>query len=263
MYETNFHKAATAQEAAALLNTSEDGKILAGGQTLIPTMKQRLADPTDVIDVSAAVDMRGITIAGDQVTIGAMTTHAEVAGHAALAALCPSICKLAANIGDAAVRHRGTIGGSLANNDPAADYPAAALALNARIHTTSREIAADDFFEGMFTTALEDDEIITAVSFTAPSKGGYGKFPNPASRYAMAGVFVAKLADGSVRAAVTGAGEDGVHRHDGLEAALSADWSAAAVDVVEIASDGLLSDLHGDAEYRANLIKVMARRALG
>ena len=262
MYETNFHEAATAQEAAALLNRSEDGKILAGGQTLIPTMKQRLADPSDVIDVSAAADLRGITIAGDQVTIGAMTTHAEVAGHTALAALCPSICKLAANIGDPAVRHRGTIGGSLANNDPAADYPAAALALNARIHTTSREIAADDFFEGMFTTALEDDEIITAVSFTAPATGGYGKFPNPASRYAMAGVFVAKLADGSVRVAVTGAGEDGVHRHDGLEAALSADWSASAVDGVEISSDGLLSDLHGNAAYRANLIKVMAKRAL-
>ena len=263
MYETNFHEAATAQEAAALLNRSEDGKILAGGQTLIPTMKQRLADPSDVIDVSAAADLRGITIAGDQVTIGAMTTHAEVAGHTALAALCPSICKLAANIGDPAVRHRGTIGGSLANNDPAADYPAAALALNARIHTTSREIAADDFFEGMFTTALEDDEIITAVSFTAPATGGYGKFPNPASRYAMAGVFVAKSADGSVRVAVTGAGEDGVHRHDGLEAALSADWSASAVDGVEISSDGLLSDLHGNAAYRANLIKVMAKRALG
>ena len=262
MYETNFHKAATAQEAAALLNRSEDGKILAGGQTLIPTMKQRLADPTDVIDVSAAADLRGITIAGDQVTIGAMTTHAEVAGHAALAALCPSICKLAANIGDPAVRHRGTIGGSLANNDPAADYPAAALALNAWIHTSSREIAADDFFEGMFTTALEDDEIIRAVSFTAPANGGYGKFPNPASRYAMAGVFVAKLADGSVRVAVTGAGEDGVHRHDGLEAALSADWAASAVDGVEISSDGLLSDLHGNAAYRANLIKVMAKRAL-
>ena len=263
MYETNFHEAATAQEAAALLNRSEDGKILAGGQTLIPTMKQRLADPSDVIDVSAAADLRGITIAGDQVTIGAMTTHAEVAGHTALAALCPSICKLAANIGDPAVRHRGTIGGSLANNDPAADYPAAALALNARIHTTSREIAADDFFEGMFTTALEDDEIITAVSFTAPATGGYGKFPNPASRYAMAGVFVAKSADGSVRVAVTGAGEDGVHRHDGLEAALSADWAASAVDGVEISSDGLLSDLHGNAAYRANLIKVMAKRALG
>ena len=167
MYETNFHKAATAQEAAALLNSSDDGKILAGGQTLIPTMKQRLADPTDVIDLSGAADLRGVTIAGDQVTIGAMTTHAEVAGHTALAALCPSICKLAANIGDPAVRHRGTIGGSLANNDPAADYPAAALALNARIHTTSREIAADDYLEGMFATALEEDEIITAISFTA------------------------------------------------------------------------------------------------
>jgi carbon-monoxide dehydrogenase medium subunit len=263
MYETNFHKAATAQEAAALLNSSDDGKILAGGQTLIPTMKQRLADPTDVIDLSGAADLRGVTIAGDQVTIGAMTTHAEVAGHAALAALCPSICRLAANIGDPAVRHRGTIGGSLANNDPAADYPAAVLALNARIHTTSREIAADDYFEGMFATALEEDEIITAISFNAPVKGGYGKFPNPASRYAMAGVFVAKSADGSVRVAVTGASEDGVHRHDRLEAALSADWSASAVDGVEISSDGLLSDLHGNADYRANLIKVMAKRALG
>jgi len=263
MYETNFHKAATAQEAAALLNSADDGKILAGGQTLIPTMKQRLADPTDVIDLSGAADLRGVTIAGDQVTIGAMTTHAEVAGHVALAALCPSICKLAANIGDPAVRHRGTIGGSLANNDPAADYPAAVLALNARIHTTSREIAADDYFEGMFATALEEDEIITAISFNAPVKGGYGKFPNPASRYAMAGVFVAKSTDGSVRVAVTGASEDGVHRHDGLEAALSADWSASAVDGVEISSDGLLSDLHGNADYRANLIKVMAKRALG
>tara|TARA_B100000497_G_scaffold10757_1_gene12059 strand:- start:194 stop:874 length:681 start_codon:yes stop_codon:yes gene_type:complete len=226
-------------------------------------MKQRLADPTDVIDLSGAADLRGVTIAGDQVTIGAMTTHAEVAGHAALAALCPSICKLAANIGDPAVRHRGTIGGSLANNDPAADYPAAVLALNARIHTTSREIAADDYFEGMFATALEEDEIITAISFNAPVKGGYGKFPNPASRYAMAGVFVAKSTDGSVRVAVTGASEDGVHRHDRLEAALSADWSASAVDGVEISSDGLLSDLHGNADYRANLIKVMAKRALG
>jgi carbon-monoxide dehydrogenase medium subunit len=263
MYETNFHKAATAQEAAALLNASEDGKILAGGQTLIPTMKQRLADPTDVIDLSGAADLRGINISGDQVTIGAMVTHAEVAGHAALAALCPSISQLAANIGDPSVRHRGTIGGSLANNDPAADYPAAVLALNARIRTSLREIAADDYFEGMFTTALEDHEIITAISFTAPSQGGYGKFPNPASRYAMAGVFVAKSADGTVRVAVTGASEDGVHRHGGLEAALSADWSASAVDGVEISSDGLLSDLHGNAEYRANLIKVMTKRALG
>ena len=157
MYETNFHKAATAQEAAALLNASEDGKILAGGQTLIPTMKQRLADPTDVIDLSGAADLRGINISGDQVTIGAMVTHAEVAGHAALAALCPSISQLAANIGDPSVRHRGTIGGSLANNDPAADYPAAVLALNARIRTSLREIAADDYF--VMYEIGEDDSI--------------------------------------------------------------------------------------------------------
>ena len=170
---------------------------------------------------------------------------------------------LAAGIGDAQVRNRGTLGGSIANNDPAADYPAAALALDAVIETDRGSHKADDFFQGMFTTALAESEIITRVGFTIPQQSSYAKFRHPASRYAMAGVFVAKSADGSVRVAVTGASEDGVYRHDGLEAALSADWSASAVDGVEISSDGLLSDLHGNAEYRANLIKVMAKRALG
>jgi carbon-monoxide dehydrogenase medium subunit len=199
---------------------------------------------------------------GETITIGAMTTHSEVAGDVELVKVCPVICGLAGNIGDPAVRHRGTIGGSVANNDPAADYPAALLALGATIHTNSREIAATDYFTGMFATALTDDEIITAVSFQAPTVGGYGKFPNPASRYAMAGVFVSKSVEGEVRVAVTGAGDNGVYRHAGLEAALSADWSAASVDAVEVSADGLMSDLHGNAGYRANLIKVMTKRAL-
>jgi len=274
MYETNFHKASTAQDAAALLAKSDDGKILAGGQTLIPTMKQRLAAPADLVDLSRAEALRGVTITkrkkmgimkadgGETITIGAMTTHAEVAGNTELAQVCPVICGLAGNIGDPAVRHRGTIGGSVANNDPAADYPAALLALGATIHTNSRDIAAEDYFKGMFLTALDDMEIITAVSFQAPVVGGYGKFPNPASRYAMVGVFVAKSVDGEVRVSVTGAGDNGVYRHAGLEAALSADWSASAVDAVDVSTDGLMSDLHGTAAYRANLIKVMAKRAL-
>ena len=274
MYETNFHKAATAQDAAAILTKSDDGKILAGGQTLIPTMKQRLAAPSDLIDLSQVSALRGVTITkrkkmgimkaegGETITIGAMTTHSEVAGDVELVKVCPVICGLAGNIGDPAVRHRGTIGGSVANNDPAADYPAALLALGATIHTNTREIAAADYFTGMFATALTDDEIITAVSFQAPAVGGYGKFPNPASRYAMAGVFVAKSVEGDVRVAVTGAGDNGVYRHTGLEAALSADWSAASVDAVEVSADGLMSDLHGNATYRANLIKVMTKRAL-
>ena len=274
MYETNFHKASTAQDAAALLAKSDDGKILAGGQTLIPTMKQRLAAPADLVDLSRAEALRGVTITkrkkmgimkadgGETITIGAMTTHAEVAGNTELAQVCPVICGLAGNIGDPAVRHRGTIGGSVANNDPAADYPAALLALGATIHTNSRDVAAEDYFKGMFLTALDDMEIITAVSFQAPVVGGYGKFPNPASRYAMVGVFVAKSVDGEVRVSVTGAGDNGVYRHAGLEAALSADWAASAVDAVEVSTDGLMSDLHGTAAYRANLIKVMAKRAL-
>ena len=274
MYETNFHKASTAQDAAALLAKSDDGKILAGGQTLIPTMKQRLAAPADLVDLSRAEALRGVTITkrkkmgimkadgGETITIGAMTTHAEVAGNTELAQVCPVICGLAGNIGDPAVRHRGTIGGSVANNDPAADYPAALLALGATIHTNSRDIAAEDYFKGMFLTALDDMEIITAVSFQAPVVGGYGKFPNPASCYALVGVFVAKSVDGEVRVSVTGAGDNGVYRHAGLEAALSADWSASAVDAVDVSTGGLMSDLHGTAAYRANLIKVMAKRAL-
>ncbi len=261
MYETKYHKASSVTEAVSLMGAADDGKILSGGQTLLPTMKAHLAAPSDLIDVSGIADMNGISISGNTVTIGAATTHADVAGDAALQKACGSVADLAGNIGDPAVRHLGTIGGSIANNDPAADYPAALLALGATIKTSAREIAASDFFVGLFETALEDDEVIVSVSFDAPAKSCYAKFPNPASRYAMAGVFVADTANGA-RVAVTGAGDDGVYRQADMEAALDGGWNADAVAGVSVSADGLLSDMHGDATYRANLIKVMATRAV-
>ncbi len=262
MYETKYHRASSTDEAVKLIGGADDGKFLGGGQTLIPTMKQRLAAPSDLIDVTRIEAMNGVTVDGGTVTIGATTTHAEVAGNGDLAKACGAVCDLAGHIGDPAVRAMGTIGGSIANNDPAADYPAAVLALGAQIMTTKRTIAADDFFAGMFETALEEDEIITAVTFTAPAKAGYAKFPNPASRYAMAGVFVAQAGDGSVRVAVTGAGSDGVFRHEGMEAALAGDWSAAAASGQDVDAGGMLEDIHAPADYRANLVKVMAGRAV-
>lgn len=261
MHNTTYHKASSAAEAASLLSGADDGALLAGGQTLIPTMKQRLAAPSDLVDISGVAEMQGISVAGSTVTIGAMTTHAEVASSSELRSVCPGLADLAGHIGDPAVRHKGTLGGSVANNDPAADYPAAMLALGATIKTDKREIAADDFFQGMFTTALDEGEMIVSVSFDAPEKGAYAKFPNPASRYAMCGVFVAKGA-GGVRVAVTGAGEDGVFRSADMEAALGSDFSAGALDGISVSSDGMLSDIHGDAAYRANLVKVMAKRAV-
>lgn len=261
MYATTYHRPDSVAGAAALLSGNEDAKILSGGQTLLPTMKQHLAAPSDVVDVTRIAGMSGISASGDTLTIGAATTHAEVASNADVQRLCPALASLAAGIGDPSVRHRGTMGGSVANNDPAADYPSAVLALNAVVVTNSREIAGAEFFDGMFATVLAPDEIITAFRITAPKRAAYAKFPNPASRYAMAGVFVADTAAG-VRVAVTGAGADGVYRHTALEAALSADFSPAAVDTVAISADGLLSDIHGDAAYRANLIKVMAKRAV-
>jgi len=262
MYETKYHRASTTDEAISILGSADDGKFVAGGQTLIPTMKQRLAAPSDLIDLCAIDSMKGINVDGNQVTIGACTTHAEVASNIELKAACSALCDLAATIGDPAVRHRGTIGGSIANNDPAADYPAAMMALNAQIVTNKRTIDTDDFFTGMFETALDDDEIITAVTFPAPSKAAYCKFPNPASRYAMAGVFVAKLKNGMARVGVTGAGSDGVFRHEGMEAALTADWSSDAIAGESVDADNMLSDIHGDGAYRANLVKVMAGRAI-
>ena len=261
MYETHYHRAGSVDEAAKLMAEAEGGKYVAGGQTLIPTMKQRLAAPDSLIDLRHIADLKGITVNGKDVRIGAGTPHAEVAGSAELQAVCPGICYLAGHIGDPHVRHMGTIGGSIANNDPAADYPSAMLALDATIHTSKREISAGDFFIGMFETALEEDEIVTAVSFTAPDKCAYSKFPNPASRYAMAGVFVAKSGDG-VRVGVTGAGMDGVYRWEEAEAALASDFSAAALDGLSVDSGDMLEDLHGSGEYRANLVKVMAKRAV-
>ncbi|MEM7301328.1 MAG: xanthine dehydrogenase family protein subunit M [Pseudomonadota bacterium] len=262
MYETKYHRAGSVAEAASMAAGADEGKYLSGGQTLIPTMKQRLAAPSDLIDLSKIADMSGVSVSGSTVKIGAATTHAEVAGNAELASACGAVADLASHIGDPAVRHKGTIGGSIANNDPAADYPAAMVALGATIHTNNRQISADDFFTGMFETALEDDEIVTAVEFEAPGKAAYSKFPNPASRYAMAGVFVAQAGDGSVRVGVTGAGSDGVFRHGGMEEALSGNFSADAVDGTSVSEGDMLSDIHGDAAYRANLVKVMAKRAV-
>ncbi|WP_295812426.1 xanthine dehydrogenase family protein subunit M [uncultured Nitratireductor sp.] len=262
MYDLTYHRATSVDDAAAKFSAASDGQLLAGGQTLLPTMKHHLAAPSDLIDLRGIADLVGVKVSGRSVTIGAMTTHAAVAENAQLASVCPAIVKLAGGIGDPAVRHQGTIGGSIANNDPAADYPAGLLALGATIRTNKREIAADDFFTGLFSTALSEGEIVTAVGFEAPEACGYAKFPNPASRYAMTGVFVAKRGGGNVRVAVTGAGSDGVFRHDGLERALSEDWSVAAVDGVPVSADGLMTDIHCDATYRANLIKAMAKRAL-
>lgn len=261
MYDTTYHRASSVSQAAKLMKGAEDGKVLAGGMTLLPTMKQRLAAPSDLVDVTHIGDLAGIKVSGKTVTIGAATTHAEVAGNAKLAKVCPALCALAAHIGDPHVRHRGTIGGSIANNDPAADYPAAVLALNATVHTNKRKIDADKFFKGMFETALRDDEIVTAVEFTAPAGSGYAKFPNPASRYAMTGVFVARI-KGGARVAVTGAGDDGVYRFKALEKALDKSFGADAVDGLSVDASSMLSDIHASAEYRANLVKVMAKRAI-
>ncbi|WP_157017798.1 FAD binding domain-containing protein [Mesorhizobium xinjiangense] len=261
MYSTTYHRPTTVADAVKLRKKAEDGQFVSGGMTLIPAMKTRLAAPSDLVDLRHVGELKGIKVSGKTVTIGAATTHAEVAESAKLRKVCPAICDLAAHIGDPHVRHMGTIGGSLANNDPSADYPAAMLALGATIVTDKRELAADKFFKGLFETALKDDEIVTAVTFTVPAKCGYAKFPNPASRYAMTGVFVAKTKDG-VRAAVTGAGEDGVFRAREVEAALAKKFDASALEGVSVPSKDLMSDIHASAEYRANLVVVMAKRAV-
>lgn len=261
MYEVQYHRPGSIDDAIKLLGDADDPKVLAGGQTLLPTMKQHLAAPSDLVDIRRIPGLSGVTRDGDALRIGAATTHAEVAGNADVLAHLPSLACLAAGIGDPAVRHMGTLGGSVANNDPAADYPAAVLALGATVITNTREIAADDFFDGMFTTALDEGEIITAISFPLPRRGAYAKFRNPASRYAIVGVFVAETA-GGVRVAVTGAGEGGVFRESAMEAALSAEFSDSALDGVSVSADGMMSDIHGSAEYRAHLVKVMAKRAV-
>ena len=261
MYETTYHRPSSVDEAAALFSKGKEAKYLAGGHTLLPVMKQRLASPSDVIDLGRIKDLIGIEASGDALTIKAATTHYDVAGSGVVQKAIAALAHLASVIGDPAVRYRGTIGGSIANNDPAADYPAGVLALGATIKTNKRSIAADDFFKGLFSTALADGEIITQVSFPVPAKAGYSKFPHPASRFALTGVFVVKTKSGEVRVAATGASQNGVMRVGAIEAALKANWSPGALDGVKISADGLLSDTQGSSDYRANLIKVMAQRA--
>jgi carbon-monoxide dehydrogenase medium subunit len=261
MYQFNYVRPKSLADAEALFARADDPKLLAGGQTLIPTLKQRLAMPSDLIDIGGLKELAFIRAEGDAIMIGAGTKHYDVATSPEVRKHIPALAGLAESIGDPAVRHMGTLGGSIANNDPAADYPAACLALDAKIHTTKRLIEADEYFKGMFETALAPDEIIKEVTFPHPEKAAYMKFPNPASRYAMVGVFVAKGPWG-VRVAVTGAGQAGVFRVKSMEEALARNWSPDAVASIKVPADDLLSDLHGSAEYRAHLITVMAKRAV-
>jgi carbon-monoxide dehydrogenase medium subunit len=259
MQAFNYSNPASVADAAKA--AAAGAKLLAGGQTLLPSMKLGLATPDEVADLGAIAELKGITVAGGVVKIGAMTTHATVAANAEVAKAIPALAELAGNIGDRQVRNRGTIGGSLANSDPAACYPAAVLGLGATIHTNTRAIPADQFFRGLYETALAEGEVITAVSFPVPEKAGWQKFKQPASRFSIVGVFVSKGPQG-VRVAVTGAGPCAFRAKD-LEAKLSANWSAAALNGATVSASGLNSDLHGSAEYRAALIPVLAGRAVG
>jgi aerobic carbon-monoxide dehydrogenase medium subunit len=262
MYETTYHRPSSVDEAAALFAKGSDSKYLAGGHTLLPVMKQRLASPSDVIDLGKIKELVGIELSGDALTIKAATTYFDILQSADAKKAIPAIVHLTSVLGDPQVRYRGTIGGSIANNDPAADFPAAVLALGATVKTNKRSIAGDDFFKGLFSTALEDGEIITAISFPIPAKAGYSKMRHPASRFALTGVFVVQTKAGDIRVAATGASQNGVMRVPAIEAALKANWSAGALDGVTIATDGMLADVHGSSAYRANLVKVMAQRAV-
>ena len=261
MYEFKYHRPGTVRQAANLLVKNEDAKLIAGGHTLVPVMKQRLASPPHLVDLSHIEGLDGIEMKGRSLVIGATAKHADVANSPIVGEAIPALAHLAGLIGDPAVRHKGTIGGSLANNDPTADYPAAVVALNATIQTNERKIAADDFFKGLFETALKDGELITSISFPKADKAAYMKFPNPASRFALVGVFVAQGADGAVRVAVTGAAPS-VFRSTPLEAALAKTFTADAAKGVKIDASGLNTDLHGSAAYRAHLISVIAARAV-
>jgi carbon-monoxide dehydrogenase medium subunit len=260
MHAFRYQRPSSVAEAVSKLRAATDGKLLAGGMTLIPVMKQRLAMPSDVVDLGGIADLASIAIDGAALVIGAMATHDAVANSADVRKAIPALAELAAGIGDPQVRNRGTLGGSIANNDPAADYPAAVLGLGATIHTDRRRIAADDFFTGLFETALEDDEVIVKVSFPVPDKAGYAKFKQRASGYALAGVMVSKDPAG-VRVAVTGAGPC-VFRVIEMEVALTARFRPEALAGLEVPADGLNADIHGSPEYRAHLIGVMARRAV-
>ncbi|WP_299508541.1 xanthine dehydrogenase family protein subunit M [uncultured Roseobacter sp.] len=258
MYNFDVETPGTVADAAAAMGR-EDAQALGGGQTLIPTLKQRLASPSVLVSLSGITEMQGVCTGDDgRLCIGGATTHATVAAEAGA---YPGLAALARHIGDPAVRNRGTIGGSLANNDPSACYPAAVLGSGATVVTNTREIAADDYFQGMFTTALEEGEIITEVRFPVPEVSNYQKFVQPASRFALVGVFVAKFAEG-VRVAITGASNDGVFRWSEAEAALSSNFSATALDGLALPGDDMINDLHGTGQYRAHLAAVMTKRAV-
>jgi carbon-monoxide dehydrogenase medium subunit len=256
----SYHRPTSLDEAVELIAQNGDAKLLAGGHTLIPTMKQSLAAPSALVDLKDITGLRGIELKGDTLHIGAMTTHAAVAASPIVLASIRALATLAGDIGDPHVRNRGTIGGSIANNDPSADYPAACLALDVTVVTTRRRISSDAFFVGMFETALDDDEIIVEVLFPVPIRAGYSKFPHPASRFPLVGVFVSKQAD-NVRVAVTGAGP-GVFRVPQMEDALVKNFAPEALLSVGVSAEGLNSDMHADSAYRAQLVNVMARRAV-
>jgi len=260
MYAFKFERPTSVKQAAALL-ANEDAKLLAGGHSLIPVMKQRLAAPKILVDLSKIEGLSGIEVTPRTVTIKAMTKHRDVANSKELLEVMPALASVPDSIGDPHVRGAGTIGGSVANNDPNADYPAAVLGLGATIVTNKRKIAADDYFKGMFETALEPDEIIVRFQFPKVSKAAYVKFPNPASRFALVGVFVSKRGS-DIRVAVTGAGSNGVFRVTAFEEALKKRFGAKSLDGMTIPADGMSSDIHGSAEYRAHLVGVLARRAV-
>jgi carbon-monoxide dehydrogenase medium subunit len=260
MYQFNYHKASSVADAVALLARNSDAKLLAGGQTLIAAMKLRLAAPPDLVDLGAIAELRGIKADATTLSIGAMTSHAEVAASKVVTQSIPALAALAASIGDRMVRNMGTIGGSIANNDPAADYPAGVLGLGATVNTNKRKIAADQFFKGMYETALEPGEIITSISFPVPKRAAYAKFKNQASRYAIVGVLVSEGGSG-VRVAVTGAGPS-AFRVPEMEKALNAKFSPESVAGIKVAANGLNSDLHASSEYRAHLVTIMAKRAV-
>ena len=259
MYQFNYHRASSVDDAASKFAGSDDAKFMAGGQTLLPTMKQRLAAPADVIDLRHVSDLKGISVSGNRVRIGAGTTHNEIHTSDELKRVAPGVAEMAGYVGDPHVRHMGTIGGVIANNDPAADYPAMLLGLGADVVTNKRTIPAADYFTGMFDTALEEGEVVVAVEFDAPAAAAYEKFRNPASRYAMAGAFVARTAEG-IRVAITGAGNDGVFRWEEAER-LIGEGNADGVESADVDENAMLSDLHGSAAYRANLVRVMTKRA--
>ena len=261
MYAFKYHQPTTVRQAANLLAKFPDAKVLAGGHSLIPVMKLRLASPSDIIDINKVEGLSGVEVKGRSVVIGAMTRHYEVAGSQTLKDVLPALAGVPGSIGDPHVRHRGTIGGSVANNDPNADYPAACLGLGATIITNKRRIASDDFFTGMFSTALEPDEIITKVSFPIAKKAAYQKFKHPASGFALVGVFVSKRGP-DIRVAVTGAGSNGVFRVTAFEEALKKRFSPKSIEGITVPANGMNTDIHASAEYRAHLVGVLARRAL-